>query len=195
VRLGLSVALAVVVATAACRKQTASPTPARDDSPPKSSAVQADPGRLPEDPVAGKQSEAQWREHMEEEEHERQIGFDRQHLEEHRAVTKLIAAARARYDGAKTEAAVAKVRADMPRQIAEVRKRVTAIDHWGVNSRLLADYEALSVSLSDAYPLARVSALKGDGSALDAARGAFDEHMKKIASWLEEAAENDEGGH
>ena len=151
-----------------------------------------DPQRLPEDPVAGKQSELQWREHMEEEEHERQIGYDRRFLKEHRALTKLIAAARARYDGAKTEAAVAKVRSGMPAQIAEVRRRVTEIDHWGTNSRLLSDYEALSASLTDAYPDAKIGALKGDGSALDVARAAFDGHMQKIAAWLKEAAETEE---
>jgi hypothetical protein len=192
VRLGRSVALGLVVAATACRGKSGEPPPAPSESPPKPSAVQPDPGRLPEDPVAGKQSEAQWREHMEEEEHERQIGYDRRYLKEHRAVTKLIAGARARYDGAKTEAAVVKVRADMPGQIAEVKRRVTDIDHWGTNSRLLPDYEALSASLTDAYPAAKIGALKGDGSALDAARAAFDGHMQKITAWLKEAAETEE---
>ena len=39
---------------------------------------------------------------------------------------------------------------------------------------------------------AKIAALKGDGSALDAARTAFDGHMQKIAAWLKEAAETEE---
>jgi hypothetical protein len=195
VRLGRSVGIgfAVVVAATACR-QSDPPAPASNASQPKPSASNVDPGRLPEDPVAGKQSELQWREHMEEEEHERQILFDRQHLEEHRALVKLIVATRARYDGAKTEAAVVKARADMPRRTAEIRRRITEIDHWGVNSRLLSDYDALSASLSDAYPLAKTEALKGDERALTAARADLDGRLQKIDAWLKEAAESEGEG-
>jgi hypothetical protein len=192
VRPGRSVLFAlVVVATAACRHSEA-PAPAPSAAPPAPSApsvASADPGRLPEDPVLGKQSEAQWREHLDEEEHERQALFDRQRLREHRALVKLIAATRARYDAAKTEAAVAKVRADMPRTTAEIQKRVTEIDHWGNNSRLLPDYEALSASLSESYPAAKTAALKGDEKPLEHERADFDARMQKIAAWLKEAAE------
>jgi hypothetical protein len=126
---------------------------------------------------------------MDEEEHERQALFDRQRLREHRALVKLIAAARARYDAAKTEAAVAKVRADMPRTTAEIKKRVTEIDHWGNNSRLHPEYEVLSASLAEGYPAAKMAALKGDAEPLEEARAAFDGRMQKIAEWLKEAAE------
>ena len=126
---------------------------------------------------------------MDEEEHERQALFDRQRLREHRALVKLIAAARARYDAARTEAAVAKVRADLPRTTAEIQKRVTEIDHWGNNSRLLPEYEVLSASLAEGYPAAKMAALKGDAEPLEQARAAFDDRMQKIAAWLKEAAE------
>ena len=150
--------------------------------------------RLPEDPVLGKQSEQQWREHLRHEEEERQMWFDQPRLEQHRAVAKLFAASRARYDRARTEAAVAKVRAEMPRRLAEVRSRVTKIDPWGNNSRLLPDYDALSTLLSGAYPDACVAAIKGDHAALEQARAGFDQRMQHVEHWLAEvAAESDEG--
>ncbi|MFI5308634.1 MAG: hypothetical protein ACHQ53_14840, partial [Polyangiales bacterium] len=152
----------LAVALLACHRPTVARAPERKSSEHDARVAPSDAGRLPEDPVAGKQSELQWREHMAQEEHERQLGFDRKRLKEHRAVVKLIVAARARYDRARTAAAVAKVRTDMPRAIAEVRRRVTEIDRWGVNSRLLRDYDALATSLLGPYADAKVAAIKGD---------------------------------
>jgi hypothetical protein len=68
---------------------------------------------------------------------------------------------------------------------------VSEIDPWGVNSPLLPDYAALENSLTDAYADAKLAALNGDASALVAVRAEFDQHMKKIAAWLEEAAESE----
>src|SRR6185369_15066308 len=88
--------------------------PAQPEQPkPPPAAQPDDPTRLREDPEAAKRSEAQWREHMEDEEDERQAGFDKQHLAEHRALIKLIGAARARYDQARTEDALAKARTEI----------------------------------------------------------------------------------
>ena len=149
---------------------------------------------MPEDPEAGKRAEQQWREHLEHEEEERQAWFDHDRLEQHRALVKLIAAARAGYDRARSEAALAKVRADMPQRIAEIRERVTEIDHWGNNSRVLPDYAVLSEALAGSYADAKLAALKGDAAALEQARGAFDQRMKKVDGWLEEAAEVEHEG-
>jgi hypothetical protein len=169
----------------------ASPAPAAPAPAPAPPAATPDPSRLPEDPIAGKQSEQQWRQHMEDEERERQLAFDHNRVRAHRAVVRLFGAARARYDRARSAAAVAKVRSDMPAQIAEIRRRVTEIDHWGVNSPLLPDYEALENSLSAAYADAKLAALNGDATALAAQRAEFDQRMKKIAAWLEQAAEGE----
>jgi hypothetical protein len=186
------VAFSLVVAPAACRRQPAARAPDREHTQPQAPVGSPDPSRLPEDPVAGKASELQWREHMVAEERERQLGFDHRRLREHRALVKLIAAARARYDRASTEPAVAKVRTDMPRGIAEIRRRVTEIDRWGVNSRLLQDYDALAVSLAGPYADAKLAAIRGDARALEEVRAAFDQRMKTIAAWLEEAAESED---
>ena len=124
---------------------------------------------------------------MDDEERERQLDFDRKRLKRHRAVVALAEAARADYDRAATEAALTKARAEASHRFEEIRKRVTDLDHWGNNSRLLADYAALEQSLSTDYPDARLSALKGDATALKTVQSAFDQHLKTIADWLEEA--------
>jgi hypothetical protein len=186
------VGLVAIAMAVACSKPSVARAPEPRVAQPQVHSATAAEQRLPEDPVAAKRSEAQWRQHMEDEEHERQQGFDRQHLEQHRAVVSLIGAARARYDRAKTAAAVAKARAEMPQRIAELRRRITEIDHWGVNSRLLGDYAALETSLTAAYADAKLAALSGDSRTLEEVRTAFDQHLKTIGDWLEEAAESED---
>jgi hypothetical protein len=173
------VVCALVVALAGCQRKSATspaPAPAAERETPAAPAAAPrppDPPRLPE-------------------EDERQLIFDHGHLRQHRALVKLIAAARARYDHARTDAARAKTRADMPGQITEMQRRVTEIDHWGVNSRLLPEYAALQASLANAYPDAKLAAIKGDAHALADARADFDQRMKKISDWLERAAEDED---
>lgn len=149
-------------------------------------------GRLPEDPTAGHQSEIQWRAHMDAEERERQLGYDKRRLSEHRTVIKLLGAARARYDRAKTAAAVARARSTTEASIKEVRRRITAIDHWGVNSPLLTDYHELIGLLTSAYPEARIAALSGDGGALTQLRSDMDRRVQKMKKWLEEAQDSED---
>jgi hypothetical protein len=185
-------ACAATLSATGCGRRAPAPAPQPSTASVAPPAPTVDPSRLPEDPAAGRRSEEQWRKHMADEEHERQIGFDKRHLTEHRAVVALIAAARARYDRAGSEAALAQARTDMPRRIDEIRGRVTALDHWGVNSRLLEDYAALEKSLEQAYADARLASLKGDAHSLDEARADFERRMKAIADWLEEAAESED---
>ncbi len=187
----VAVAVALLGAPAACRRQPAARAAQPQLAPRAAPVPQPDPSRLPEDPVAGKRSEQQWREHMAREERERQLGFDRKRLDAHRAVVRLLRAARARYDRASSKAAVERVRRRMPRRVSEIRRRVKAIDPWGVNSRLLLDYEALAQSLTGAYADARERAIGGDTRALQAARVDFDRHLQAIADWLAEAAEGE----
>ena len=186
----LALPCAALVAGVACSRtqstRVAAPAHAAEPS------VRApEPQRLPEDPVAGKRSEQQWHEHLKFEEEERQLGYDKRRLKQHEAVVALIGAARTRYDRARNEAALAKVRAQMPARLATLRQRVVEIDRWGVSSRVLGDYDALAGALAEAYPAAKLAALKGDPAALGAVRADFDQHLATIGSWLEQVRESE----
>lgn len=150
----------------------------------------ADAGRLPEDPVAGAKSTQQWRDFMASEEHERRLHYDRGHLKQHRAMLKFLVATRARYDRAKSKAAVLAIQKRLPPAVEDARRRITEIDHWGNNSNLLGDYDALLKALSETYPAARVAFLDGDHAGLDAQRAEFDRRIKHAQGWLAEAAES-----
>jgi hypothetical protein len=163
--------------------------PAADAGRPPAAAASAS-DRLPEDPVAGAKSTAQWRTFMAAEERERRLHFDRNRIRQHRGVLRVLKAARVRYDRARTKAAVDAARARFPATADDVRRRMTEIDHWGNNSNLLADYGALLQLLTDDYATARIAALGGDRASLDHARADFDAREEKIAAWLAEAAES-----
>jgi hypothetical protein len=187
----LSVALA-----GGCRRASpagphdAGAAPAVSDQAPR--AGDAGPSGLPEDPAAGRKSDAEWRRHMDWEERERQLSFDKNRIPQHRAVIQRLAAARARYDRARTTAAVERVRADMPALRQDLQARSTEIDHWHVNSPLIADYDAEMTDLERAYPDAKVAALGGAAQPLRAVRARMDQRKKKMAEWLA-AAEESEG--
>src|SRR6185503_12705653 len=120
---------------------------------------------------------------------ERQLGYDRRKMKEHRALLGVLVAARKRYDAARTPAAVATLSARTPALLEEAHRRITVIDHWGVNSRLLPDYQALLRALSDTYPAAVTAALKGDRQPLKEARADMDHRMASMREWLKAAAE------
>ena len=170
--------LAVVIAPRAAT--------AADAGPPPTPAAASD--RLPEDPVAGAKSTADWRAFMAQEERERRLNFDRRRLKQHRALVRTLKAARARYDRARTVAAVEAIRAGFPATADEAHRRMTEIDHWGNNSNLLADYDAILKVLSGDYPSARLAELRGDRTAIERARAELRERDKKIAAWLRDAA-------
>jgi len=155
-------------------------------------ASTVDATALPEDPEAGKRAEAQWREHLDEEEEGRQLGFDRRRLKQHRALIRRIKATRARVNGARTLPAITKVQADLPAQVALLRRDVEQIDPWGVTSRLLPDYQALVTLLAGDYGAAKAEALRGQPAALAEANKAFDEHLELMEKKLEQAAESEE---
>jgi hypothetical protein len=148
--------------------------------------------RLREDPVAARRAEAQWRQHLKHEETERQLQFDRRKLPEHRALVRTLSAVRARYDRARTASQLAEARQYAARQATEMRALVSRLDPWGVNSRLLGNYDALLSLLDEPYPAARAAALNGDASALKAARQEFRQHMQAISDWLERTGEREE---
>ena len=149
--------------------------------------VHADP-MPPEDPVAAAKSTAQWRAHMAAEEHERKLHYDRDRLKDHRALLKLLVAARARYDRAKTKAAVLAIQKRQRPAVEDIRRRMTAIDPQGTNSNLLGDYDAYVNALGDPYPAARIAAIGGDHAALDALAADLDRRTRHIKDWLAEAA-------
>jgi hypothetical protein len=165
------------IACAAAAAVLAAAVPARGDPMP------------PEDPVAGAKSTQQWREHMAHEDRERKLRYDRDRMKDHRAVVKFLVATRARYDRARTRAAVLSMQKRLPPTIDGVRKRITKIDHWGTNSNLLDDYDAMLKALSDTYPAARITALDGERALLDAQRADFDRRLQHINNWLAEATE------
>ena len=145
---------------------------------------------LAEDREAGEKSQQQWRSHLQFEERERQLGYDRRRMKEHRALIDVLAAARKRYDAARTLPAVGKLQARTPSLVEDVRTRMSAIDHWGVNSPLLDDYRALLASLTETYPTAVKAALDGDRRALTDARAEMDRLLKAMQAWLKEARES-----
>ena len=149
--------------------------------------ARADP-MPPEDPAVGAKSTAQWRQHLAAEERERQLQFDGQRLKQHRAVVKLLTAARARFDRAKSKAAVLSAQKRLLPVVEEIQRRIKQIDRWGNNSRLLVDYDTYVKALSAHYPAARIDMLEGHPAALDTIRGQLDEVTKRINSWLAEAA-------
>jgi hypothetical protein len=135
------------------------------------------PSQLREDPVEGAKATAQWRAHLAEEERERKLRYDRDRMKDHRAVLRFLVTTRARLDRAASPAAVAAIRAKLPPALAAVRRRVTGIDKWGVNSNLLQDYDAMLKSLEATYPDDKVD---------------FAAREKRIKDWLAEAAETED---
>jgi hypothetical protein len=182
-------ALALTACHSTPPKPVAPRDPDRDLAPRSSAALASTAPSLPEDPLAGQRSTLQWREHLAHEEEERQMIFDRTRLSEHRALVKLLQAARARYDGAKDANAVERTRADMPQRLSEIERRVHDLDPWGNSSRLLPAYGALQQALGATYAEAKLAALRGDKHPLEQVRRSFDDHVEKIDKWLEEVAE------
>jgi hypothetical protein len=69
---------------------------------------------------------------------------------------------------------------------------MTAIDHWGVNSPLLDDYQALLTTLAGPYPDAKLAALNGHPTALGVLHADVDRRRKKMAAWLAAAAASED---
>jgi hypothetical protein len=197
----LAVALSAALALGACERRSDSAAPSAQASSVSAAVAAAsgppsptgsEPARLPEDPVAGQRASAQWREHLQEEEVERRLNYDRRKLPDHRAVLNLLRAARARYDQAQSKAAVLGLQRSLPQALAPLDARIEKIDHWGVNSNVLGDYAELKRVLLTSYPEARIAALSGDKPPFEAASADFDTRLKKVEAWLERAAESED---
>jgi hypothetical protein len=147
----------------------------------------SDAATLPEDPVAGARSLAQWREHLEEEERERKANYDRRHLKDHRIVVAFLRSTKSGYDSSKSATEVKRLQNALPPAVEGIRKRIDKIDHWRVSSNLLNDYDALLDALSARYPAGRLGELAGDVNAAAETRRDFDARLKHIDDWLAHA--------
>jgi hypothetical protein len=147
--------------------------------------VVADQPPLPEDPVAGKRSELQWKKHLQAEETERQMIFDRNRMSEHRELIKRIKQARERLDQAKTPRELTETREKLAPALRELQTGVDAVDRWKNSSRILVDYDALLAALNDGYPAAKLAAMGGNTELFSQARTSFDAHLRAMHSWLE----------
>lgn len=191
-----TLALALALCGCGSSKRATPATPPSAATPPADLAPRP-PGitatsTLPEDPVAAKRSTAQWQQHLDHEEDERQMGFDRRHLREHKALIKLFKNARAHYDDARDESALHKVSAGMPHELSQIERKLKELDPWGNNSRVLPDYAALQGMLGPTYENAKRAAMRGDAHALDQLQEGFKARLEHIDEWLEKAEENDE---
>jgi hypothetical protein len=145
-------------------------------------------GTLPEDPVAAARSVAEWREHLEREEHERRLSYDRRKLREHQQVLKVLREARDRYDASGTRQAVLNTERAFGSTRPKLAAMFDAIDHWGVSSKVVPDYRKLADTFSAAYPNARLAALSGDPTPFRRLEAEVDARFAAIDAWLREAA-------
>lgn len=154
--------------------------------------VVAEQPRLPEDPVAGKRSEMQWKKHLQAEEVERRMVFDRNHLPEHRELIKRISAAREPLEQAKTPNALGKAQAQLEPTLQALQATIDALDRHKNSSRILVDYEALMSSLTTTLPAAKLAAMSGNTDMLSHARNDFDAHLRTMHSWLDRLEKDDD---
>lgn len=196
-------AVAVALAAAACGDSRSAPEQTSKPAAPQTTLVAPaapNPGHdaprsppragwkpLPEDPAAGKQSEEQWRAHLEHEDEERQMWFDLARRAEYRRLLEQVAAARARYERVRKPADVERTRVQLQAKIGELQERVRQIDPVGNSSRAVPDLQALLAVLTGPYGDAKRAALEGDAQALAQQRAAFDQRLARVDEWLEEA--------
>jgi hypothetical protein len=142
--------------------------------------------------VAGAKAMAQWRQHLEREERERRLGYDRRRLPEHRRVLEILRGARRAYDFAHSEGTVVSAERSFRATLPQLEKAFDALDHWGVSSRVLPDYRQLADTFTEAYPSARIAALSGDGARFEHLGREVDAELAGIDAWLREAAESED---
>jgi hypothetical protein len=177
--------LGLFVAFVACRRATAPAPSATSSTAPEPRALDAGPERLPEDPVKGARSTAQWSEHLREEERERKLKFDASHAAEHRVVIAAIEKALKSYDAAKSKAQLKGAEGRFRAALPALKKEVAAIDPDRQSSNLLPEYDALLESLSGPYPAARLAAFDGDDTAARSLAADFERRLEKAREALE----------
>jgi hypothetical protein len=182
----LASGLVIAIANDACRSQTG-----EGHAPPRA-AVSSRTSTLPEDPEAGARSVAEWRQHLEHEERERRLQYDRRKLPQHREVIRTLLAVRQRYDSATIRVGVLTAQKKEMALRPELEKSLETIDHWGVNSKVLPEYKSLMDIFSEAYPSARIEALSGKKDSFVALQRDVATRFETINDWLREAAESED---
>lgn len=178
-----------------CREHGDRPE-ARNATAPAATSDSASPpsgiGTLPEDAEAGARSVAEWRQHLEHEELERRLSYDRHRLGEHRAVLSSLHDARRSFDTAPSVRAVLAAERGFKSALPMLEKKLDAIDPHGVSSKVLPDYRKVVQILEDPYPAARLGALSGDAAELRRLGKELDARFEAIDAWLREAAESED---
>jgi hypothetical protein len=141
-----------------------------------------------EDFAAGKKAYEAFRKHQAREERHVRLLFDRQHMRQHKAVLAGLQKARARYERVRSKRALDPARQDVSVMLDDVRQKMRDIDEWRNGSKLFGDYDVLIKTVEADYPAAVQASLKGEKRKLTAVRREFDVRLKKITSWLAEAA-------
>jgi hypothetical protein len=162
-------------------------------------AAPASPGRgvldssqVKEDPVAGKKAEAEFLKRLAREDRHLWLLFDRQHLRQHQAVLAGLVKARTRYERARSKRALDSARQDVGVLLDDVRQKMRDIDEWRNGSKIFGEYDVLIKIVETEYPAALQASLKGNKRALFEVRREFDAQLKKLRSWLTEAAREPE---
>jgi hypothetical protein len=175
------------LAASACQRRSVESAPD-----PSVAAVHAapppTPARLPEDAEAGARSVAQWREHLEEEERERKLRYDRRKLSQHRRVSQVLRTTQGQLDHAPSRRAVEAAQRSFRASLPTLEKAFDSIDHYGDSSRLLTEYRKLSAIFSETYPEARIAALAGSMQSLQELEARVATHFQTIEEWLREAS-------
>lgn len=191
-KLHVTLALVVCSAAVACREKSIDPMAKERAVRERGPLVTAEQPPLPEDPVAGKRSELQWKKHLQAEEVERQMLFDRNRLKEHHALIERLGSARETLDRVKTPSDLKGAQAQLEPKLQQLQRDIDAIDRWKNSSRILVDYDALMNALRDTYPAAKLAAMGGKTEALSQARNDFDAHLRTMHAWLDRLEKDDD---
>jgi hypothetical protein len=151
-----------------------------------------DSSQVKEDPVAGKKAEAEFLKRLAREDRHLWLLFDRQHLRQHRAVLAGLIKARARYERVRSKRGLDSARPEVGLLLEDVRQKMRDIDEWRNGSKIFGDYDVLIKIIETDYPAALQASLKGNKRALVDVRREFDAQLKKLRSWLAEAAREPE---
>jgi len=181
-------ALALALALSACQKREHDPPPLVEQPTAQTlTTKQRLHPPLPEDPKLAAKSSAQWEEHLHEEEEHRQLCYDRDRLAQHREVMTQLTSLRQRYDDARSEAELAKARAQVERQAPALQKLLDVIDPWKNSSFAVPQQQAMLKLLVESYPVVRLEALRGDGQNSGRVAAELERRAESIRQLLERA--------
>lgn len=143
--------------------------------------------------MAGKRSEAQWREHLAHEDRERQLARDRHALVHHRAIVAMLVRARRQVARAQAPASLRAAQSRIATVDSAIEQHLAKINLWGNVSPLTAIYQDMLRALRD--DLAdRSGAPSGSSDAVARARLDWDARLTDIRDYLDEAARSEGEG-